>query len=417
MTTRPRIAVWDSNNQNAVTSTIPLPGVFAAPVRCDIVHFVFSNLNKNRRQAHGVDPKQGHKHSAESWGTGRAVSRIPRVSGSGTHRSGQGAFGNMCRKGRMFAPLKTWRRWHRRVNIKQKRHAVAAALAATAIVPLVLARGHRVSKVNELPLVFNNAVENIEKTKDAVAWLKRAGAFDDVERVLAAQNTIRSGKGKWRNNRYTTRRGPLVIVGNENVKLQKALRNVPGVSVGHVSRLNLLELAPGGQLGRFVIWTQSAFEQLNNIFGSFRFGAAEKEGYHLNRPVLSNADLARIINSNEVQSKLKPARRNVILHDVQKKNPLKNSKFMHRLNPYAEVRRKQEQEQTAARVKAREEAKKANRGISKSLSKDQKTARKARRSASRKWIKDVTARMDEVAQKDIAIEDQWRQEDLEAMGR
>jgi ribosomal protein L4 len=33
--------------------------------------------------------------SAESWGTGRAVSRIPRVPGGGTHRAGQGAFGNV----------------------------------------------------------------------------------------------------------------------------------------------------------------------------------------------------------------------------------------------------------------------------------------------------------------------------------
>lgn len=82
------------------------------------------------------------KHSAESWGTGRAVARIPRVSGSGTHRAGQGAFGNMCRKGRMFAPLKTWRRWHRKVNLKQRRHAVASALAASALVPLVIARGN-----------------------------------------------------------------------------------------------------------------------------------------------------------------------------------------------------------------------------------------------------------------------------------
>ena len=77
------------------------------------------------------------KHSAESWGTGRAVARIPRVSGSGTHRAGQGAFGNMTRKGRMFAPLKTWRRWHRKVNIKQRRHAIASALAASAITPIV----------------------------------------------------------------------------------------------------------------------------------------------------------------------------------------------------------------------------------------------------------------------------------------
>lgn len=37
----------------------------------------------------------GHQTSAESWGTGRAVARIPRVRGGGTHRSGQGAFGNV----------------------------------------------------------------------------------------------------------------------------------------------------------------------------------------------------------------------------------------------------------------------------------------------------------------------------------
>lgn len=98
------------------------------------------------------------KHSAESWGTGRAVSRIPRVGGSGTHRSGQGAFGNMCRKGRMFAPIKIWRRWHRKVNIRQKRYATASAIAASAILPLVQSRGHRVDNVPELPLVIDNKV-------------------------------------------------------------------------------------------------------------------------------------------------------------------------------------------------------------------------------------------------------------------
>lgn len=49
---------------------------------------------------------KGHQTSAESWGTGRAVARIPRVRGGGTHRSGQGAYGNMCKGGRMFAPTK-----------------------------------------------------------------------------------------------------------------------------------------------------------------------------------------------------------------------------------------------------------------------------------------------------------------------
>ena len=98
-----------------------LPAVFSAPLRPDIVRTVHTGIGKNKRQPYAVSTKAGHQTSAESWGTGRAVSRIPRVPGGGTHRAGQGAFGNMCRGGRMFAPTKTWRRWHRKVNINQKR--------------------------------------------------------------------------------------------------------------------------------------------------------------------------------------------------------------------------------------------------------------------------------------------------------
>ena len=83
----------------------------------------------------------GHQTSAESWGTGRAVARIPRVRGGGTHRSGQGAFGNMCRGGRMFAPTKTWRRWHRKIGVNQKRYAMVSAIAATSSPALVMSKG------------------------------------------------------------------------------------------------------------------------------------------------------------------------------------------------------------------------------------------------------------------------------------
>lgn len=47
------------------------------------------SLAKNKRQAYSVNVNAGHQTSAESWGTGRAVARIPRVGGGGTHRSGQ----------------------------------------------------------------------------------------------------------------------------------------------------------------------------------------------------------------------------------------------------------------------------------------------------------------------------------------
>lgn len=75
--------------------------------------------------------------------------------------------------------------------------------------------------------------------------MKRIGAYEDVQRVIDSKS-LRAGKGKMRNKRYALKRGPLVVVGNENVKLHKALRNIPGVSIANVKRLNLLQLAPGG---------------------------------------------------------------------------------------------------------------------------------------------------------------------------
>lgn len=120
-----------------------------ASSRPDIVRTIHTNMNKNKRQAVSVHIWAGKNTAAESWGTGRAVSRIPRVPGGGTHRAGQGAFGNMCRGGRMFAPTKVWRRWHRKINITQKRHAVASALAASALPSLVMARGHKIDQARQ----------------------------------------------------------------------------------------------------------------------------------------------------------------------------------------------------------------------------------------------------------------------------
>lgn len=102
---RPLVSVINIETGEAAEQTA-LPAVFTAPIRPDIVRTIHTNMAKNKRQAYAVFMKAGHQTAAESWGTGRAVSRIPRVPGGGTHRAGQGAFGNMCRGGRMFAPTK-----------------------------------------------------------------------------------------------------------------------------------------------------------------------------------------------------------------------------------------------------------------------------------------------------------------------
>merc|ERR1712134_231039 len=160
---RPQLSVY--NDSGAAAGQIATPAVFRAPIRTDLVNFVHTNLRKNARQAHGVKKIAGEQTSAESWGTGRAVARIPRVRGGGTHRSGQAAYGNMCRSGRMFAPTKTWRRWHHRINTNQKRYAMCSAIAATGVPALVLSKGHKVEQISEVPLVVEDKVESFEKTK------------------------------------------------------------------------------------------------------------------------------------------------------------------------------------------------------------------------------------------------------------
>lgn len=251
-------------------------------------------MAKNKRQAYAVSEKAGHQTSAESWGTGRAVARIPRVGGGGTHRSGQvllyfilisstsltrpqAAFGNMCRGGRMFAPTKTWRKWHVKVNQNQRRFATVSALAASALPSLVLARGHRIEEIEEVPLVVSSSIESYVKTKQAVALLKTLKAYADVTKVSNSRK-LRAGKGKMRNRRHRQRRGPLIVY-NEDMGIVKAFRNLPGVEVVNVRRLNLLQLAPGGHLGRFVIWTEGAFGLLDEVFGTFDKPAIYKKDY------------------------------------------------------------------------------------------------------------------------------------------
>jgi len=340
---RPQVSVQGTSAQ------VALPDVFTAPIRPDIVGFVHTNMRKNSRQAYAVSPGAGHQHSAESWGTGRAVSRIPRVSGGGTSRAGQAAFGNMCRKGRMFAPTKTWRKWHRKINTNQKRYAVASALAASALPSLVLARGHNIEQVAEVPCVISNDKQNIQKTKEAIEVLKSLGAFADVEKAKNSRK-LRAGKGKLRDRRHVMRRGPLIVFAEDN-GIQQAFRNLPGVELANVERLNLLQLAPGGHMGRFIIWTQAAFEKLNAIWGSETRVSTQKSGYTLPHNSMTNTDLTRLINSDEIQSKVRPAETRVMRYR-KKKNPLKNFGCKVRLNPYALNLRRSEllsQERRAAK--------------------------------------------------------------------
>merc|ERR1712176_1731872 len=327
---RPQISVYDE--QGKAAGQVNTPAVFKAPIRSDLINFVHTNLRKNARQATGVKKIAGEQTSAESWGTGRAVARIPRVRGGGTHRSGQAAFGNMCRGGRMFAPLKTWRKWHKRVNINQRRFAMTSAIAATGV----------------LALVVSNNVENYNKTKQAVALLKAVGAWDDIKRVYATRR-MRAGRGKMRGRKHVQKLGPCIVYNKDN-GVVKAFRNIPGVSLVPVEALNILRLAPGGHIGRFLIFTQDAAEALDNIYGDMSSGSSAKKGWSIPSAVIQNSDLTSMLQSDAIQDVLNAPKKSDTIKRTMKKNPLNNIKAMLKLNPNAaSMKRAAYREEAAAK--------------------------------------------------------------------
>lgn len=220
------------------------------------------------------------------------------------------------------------------MNVTEKRHALATAIAASALPSLVMARGHRIDEVPEMPLVVGDGLQSVSKTREAVKILRRLGCADDLEKVKASKK-VRAGRGKSRNRRYTMRRGPLVVYAKDD-GIARACRNIPGVEICHVDRLNLLKVAPGGSMGRLIVWTRSSFRRLQSLYGRHNgFGTAPlKRGYHLPRPIMANADLDRIINSDEIQTALRPKLRGPDRR-TQHKNALKNRSVLCRLNPAA----------------------------------------------------------------------------------
>merc|ERR1712164_147658 len=155
-----------------------------------------------------------------------------------------------------------------------------------------MAKGHRVDHVAELPLVISDKVQSYTKTKEAHIFLKKSKAYSDIEQVYKSKR-FRAGKGKMRDRKRIMKKGPFVIF-DQDQGLSTAFRNIPGVETCSVDRLNLLKVAPGGHVGRFCIWTESAFKRLDSIYGTWSKKSTEKKGYNLPMHKMASFDLARL---------------------------------------------------------------------------------------------------------------------------
>lgn len=240
-----------------VVKEIALPLVFEEPYRSDLIKKAVLASQANRQQPYGPHMYSGLRTSAESWGPGRGVSRVPRIHGGSRAARMPGAV-----KGRQAHPPKPEADRTEKINNSERRKAIRSAIAATANKPLVEARGHRFEA--DLPIVAVDDLANLKTTKEVKAFLEAVKVWEDILR--AKGKNIRAGKGKMRGRKYKKPKSVLIVT-SEDKGIGKAARNLPGVDILTTNLLNAEVLAPGTHAGRLTIWTESAISKLGEETG------------------------------------------------------------------------------------------------------------------------------------------------------
>lgn len=248
------------NLKNEKIDEVEVPKVFETPVRHDVIKRAVLALQSTRFQPQGRDPMAGKRTTAESMGTGHGTARVPRL-----RQGNRAAFGVSIVGGHAAFPPRSEKVIVKRINKKEKRFAIRSGIAATAVKELVEHRRHKVADVKQLPIVIDDDVESLTKTKEVEELFKSLGIWADVER--ADRKKTRAGKGKMRGRRKKTGKGPLIVVSEDN-GISKAGRNLPGVDIVDIHSLNAELLAPGAHPGRLVVWGRSAFGKLDEVWGA-----------------------------------------------------------------------------------------------------------------------------------------------------
>ncbi len=241
--------------EGEATEEIELPPVFETEYRPDLIKRAVLSAISKRIQRRGTSPTAGKRHVVHYLGTNRGISRTPRMMSAGR----KAAFVPQAVGGRKAHPPKVEKIYREKINRKEKKLAIRSAIAMSADRSIVEARGHRISEIKEIPLIVEDALEDLEHTREVAEVFSNLGALNDVKR--AQEKKIRAGKGKMRGRKYKKKKGPLLVV----TKPLKSARNLAGVDVVTVWNLGSEHLAPGTHPGRLVIWTKKAVQELERI--------------------------------------------------------------------------------------------------------------------------------------------------------
>jgi large subunit ribosomal protein L4e len=233
---------------------VTLPLAFSVPVRPDLIRRAVVAAQSHRIQPHGTAPMAGLRHSVEWSGKGKGVARTPRLMDSMRGAQAPNTVG-----GRPAHPPRVETLWQKKINVKERKGAFAAALAATRDLKIVRARGHRVADDTHLPVIVEDPIETVDSSKTASDFLRRLGLLDDVDRARDGTH-IRAGRGK-RRGRLRREPSSLLVVTSAPGKAL-GFRNLAGVDVVPIGRLGTEDLAPGGDPGRLTIFSHAALAAL-----------------------------------------------------------------------------------------------------------------------------------------------------------
>jgi len=253
---------------------INLPKVFSQPIREDLILRAVLSAQSNRRQPYAANELAGKRTAAHFHGgrpsragtsryamIGREMARQPRLHGKTVPGlSMRSRFTPQAVKGRKAHPPKIEKIWTQRMNDKERKLAIISAIAATSKKELVLKRGHKVEKLSQFPMIVENKIQEIKKTKQLVEFLKKVGLDEELKRI--SERKIRAGKGKARGRKYKTKTGPLFVI-TEDKGIGNAVKNLIGCNVSRVENLSAEYLAPGTHAGRLTIFTKSSLEKLS----------------------------------------------------------------------------------------------------------------------------------------------------------
>ncbi|MFW3145274.1 MAG: 50S ribosomal protein L4 [Thermoplasmatota archaeon] len=249
----PQVNLYGTDGK--VKGKVDLPPVFHTPFRPDLIRRAVVSAQANRRQSYGPSKVAGMRHAVSTWGKGRGVARVQRLTQG---RKGAESPNNVG--GRRAHPPRPEHSFEKKINRKEKQLAVASALAATSDEERVRSRGHKFKEGITLPVVVEDGIEGMERTADVMSMLSSLGLDLDIRRAIDGRH-IRAGRGKMRGRRFRQPRSILLVVSNGSPVITGA-RNLPGVNIASPGNINTELLAPGGDPGRLVVFSKKALETM-----------------------------------------------------------------------------------------------------------------------------------------------------------